>query len=92
MKSVKSNYKASELELNNRSNRSDMPANIEINNNLQTHSEEQKLKPVEKLKKKVVQEPIVEDQEIDDLNNQIELEQLEQGFSANKAGKAHAIS
>jgi hypothetical protein len=75
MKSVKSNYKASELELNNRSNRSDMPANIEINNNLQTHPEEQpqKLKPIEK-KKKVIQEPIVEDQEIDDLNNQIELE------------------
>lgn len=55
MKSVKSNYnyKASELELNNKSNRSDMPANIELNNNLLTHPEEPKLKTMA-TKKKII--------------------------------------
>lgn len=68
-----------------------MPANIELN---MTHDQTQ-LKPQTSKSKKnqqQQQDPVVMDTEIENLNNQIELEQLEQGFSINPAGRQYNSS
>lgn len=97
MKSVKSQYKASELEVN-KSQRSDHPANIEISNNINQELQQQPPRetapPI--IKKKTMVPDIEEEdnqelENINNINNQIELDQLEQGFS-NKNGKQTAGS
>lgn len=65
-----------------------MPANIEINNNI---AEPPVKQPAPKAKKQAQPEPVVDDKEIENLNNQIELENLEQSFNANKAGRPSNI-